>query len=228
MRSGWELPTLGHPFKLVTTLGGGSVAILAPGHLKVYGNHPAVELRAGKLLCPIMRYLEYPPTRAFFEPIIRDLFQDRERHLKERCGIIEPEGLIPYSLAERWQSILEAVRDKQHGGAIVVATQESLKQIQIGYPLRNLDFGKRLVGLWDSCFQPVAKGPVDAQKIAKWQSASTALSSAEKILTELTAADGCVVVDHQLNAIGFGAKLSPSVDPLRDHLTLNVNPWTAR
>jgi len=206
---------------------GTTVAILGPGRIAVYDCFPALELRAGQITSPFVRFLEYPRVFAAFKAIIQRVFKNRAQFTDSFPKPHDPATQIPYLVADTWQRVVRMTINAQHGGAFVVTEPAALEHVEIKYPLQAFSFGERLVRFWETSFHSPVDAAVALQKVYDWRDAYADLSEATKSLVSFSKVDGSVVLDKELNVLGFGAKLYAPAGAEGNNVPC-VNPWTGR
>lgn len=216
---------IGSPyFSMVALIKGSTVKVLGPGHLVVYGKHPPLELRGGRIVSPIVRFAEYPAVADSFREIIADLFGLRVRFVPGLPDATDRRTMIPYYVTTVWQRLLQQSRRSERGGAFIICSDPSRVKAKIKYPLADADLGRRLVEHWDACFDTPADGMIDDGKLQTWRGAESSLLNSVDMLASVSRVDGCVLLDRRLCAAGFGVKLLELVKPQR--MLKFVDPFT--
>jgi hypothetical protein len=110
-----------------------------------------------------------------------------------------------------WSRVLAAAIDRLHGGAFVILPSEgSLAgfHIRCKYPA-EMHLGDDILEFWKSCVH-FAKAGDDNQREAAahaWSWRWANLFTKAEILAGLSSVDGCVVLDRNLQVLGFGGEI---------------------
>ncbi len=130
-----------------------------------------------------------------------------EESRKLFCGSHALEQLIN----KAWSRVLTSTIDKQHGGAFVILpTEGNLKNhsIRCKYPAQ-MQFGENILRFWQSCVSHARAedGREHEKAIDKWNRCREILFSKAEILAGLSSVDGCVVLNRNLQVLGFGGEI---------------------
>jgi hypothetical protein len=199
-------PLLGMPRGWTGTAGGLQVQVLAPGELRVSEGRAEYTLRANRILV-----YSWVASVARVDRWIEALTRD----LAARCSAEDPAwDTRPFTVPGAdvralWSHVLrEAVR-LRHGGAFVVVPHPRLAPIALKYPTEPLPLGGELAELWLSLARArhllgssLAAEALELTRVRRHQLWSTAAS-----VGQLSAQDGCVVLDRQMTVHGFGGTI---------------------
>jgi hypothetical protein len=199
-------PLLGMPRGWTGAAGGLRVQIQAPGELHVSEGRAEYTLRAGR----IMAYSWFASATE-----VDRWIEELTHELSARCLAEDPEWnarqLIVPSADVRvlWSHVLrEAVR-LRHGGAFVVVSDAAQAPVELRYPTEPLALGGELVELWLALARAhrqlgdnLSADALEQTRVRRHRLWSTAASVAH-----LSAHDGCVLLDRQLNVHGFGGTI---------------------
>ena len=206
-------------------LNGTTIVILGPGRIQVCDCFRAVELRAGKIVSPLARFVDYAPISEAFKPIIQNVFSNRARFTDTFPDENDPTTHIHYLVADTWQKLIRLTIDAKRGGASVISTPNSLNQIKIKYPLVPLPLGQRMVNFWEKYFWIPIESEIVLQKLYEWRDAYSELYEGVNSAVAMSRVDGSVVLDQNLRFLGFGAKLTPRIDAVNEMIKC-IDPWT--
>jgi hypothetical protein len=112
-----------------------------------------------------------------------------------------------------WSRVLAAAIDRLHGGAFVILPSEGSLEgfdIHCKYPA-EMRLGDDILEFWKSCVHH-AKVRNDGQHerdaaTHTWSWRRAALFTKAEILAGLSSVDGCVVLDRNLQVLGFGGEI---------------------
>lgn len=118
-----------------------------------------------------------------------------------------------------WSRILWHVSDRRHGGTFIVLPVSKghwrhSKQFDIAVSYRSdFSFGKAILGCVHACLETT---PADGQGYGdffqtQWFRLRSERERHTRMLADLANVDGCVVLDRQLNVLGFGGKIEVPV-----------------
>ena len=114
-----------------------------------------------------------------------------------------PPGLIH----KAWSKVLATTIDKHHGGVFVVLPTEGNPEdfgIHCRYPAQ-MDFGDDILQFWQSCINHATKGARESERaIRRWNWRRAAVFDKAGVLAGLSSVDGCVVLNRNLQVLGFG------------------------
>ena len=199
-------PLLGMPRGWTGAAGGLQVQILAPGELRVSEGRAEYTLRAGRILV-----CSWVASAAQVDRWIEELTQD----LTARCaagdkGWNTPPLTVPGAdVRALWSHVLrEAVR-LRHGGAFVVVPDPRRAPLALKYPTEPVPLGDDLARLWLALARAhhlagsnFSADALEQARVRRHQLWSTAAS-----VGDLSALDGCVVLDRRMTVHGFGATI---------------------
>jgi hypothetical protein len=151
-------------------------------------------------------------------PAVSSLFEDGGKALHARLAqiehplaaqVLELPWQCEYLLAQVWGHLLGVTAAARHGGAFVVTfedagTLEKAGAISDGHPA-GLDLGSTLTAAIHESLRDAGDN-FQAFRQA-WQGRRLMLFHAAEQIAGLSAVDGCVLLDRNLNPIRFGAKL---------------------
>jgi hypothetical protein len=199
-------PLLGMPRGWTGAAGGLRVQILAPGEVRVSEGRAEYTLRAGRILA-----YSWVVSATEVDRWIEELTQD----LTARCVAADSEWnarrLIVPSADVRvlWSHVLrEAVR-LRHGGAFVVVPDPAQAPVELKYPTAPLALGGELVDLWLALAraQRLLGDDLSTDALEQARVRRHRVWSAAASVAHLSAHDGCVLLDRQLNVHGFGGTI---------------------
>ena len=210
-------------------LKGATAEARGPGYVAVYGRHPPIELRGGRILSPVIRCADYEMVKLFFKDIISRLFGSRGKWVESFPDTSDRSTNVRYFVTSVWQLLIEKMRAHKHGAAIIITSAPQSQDISIKYPLENADFGQRLVSHFDSSFQTELS--IDREMYFRWRQSEHDLLATINLISGASKIDGCVILDSSLKVLGFGCKLGASqnldgevefIDPLTSSPSPNL------
>jgi hypothetical protein len=199
-------PLLGMPRGWTGAAGGLRVQILAPGELRVSEGRAEYTLRAGRILA-YSWVVSATEVDRWIEELTHEL---TARCVATDCDWNARRLIVPSAdVRVLWSHVLrEAVR-LRHGGAFVVVPDPAQAPIALKYPTEPLALGGELVKLWLSLARAQrllgddrSTDALEQARVRRHQVWSTAASVAH-----LSAHDGCVLLDRQMNVHGFGGTI---------------------
>jgi len=110
-----------------------------------------------------------------------------------------------------WSRVLAAAIDNHHGGAFVVIPGIGKPEdfdIRCKYPAQ-MRFGDDIRQFWESCVSHAAARDEQEREraIHAWNWRRAAVFTKADILAGLSSVDGCVVLDRNLQVLGFGGEI---------------------
>jgi hypothetical protein len=199
-------PLLGMPRGWTGAAGGLQVQVLAPGELRVSEGPAEYTLRANGI-----RVYSWVASVSAVDRWIEELTRD----LTARCSAEDADwNSRPFTVPGAdvralWSHVLrEAVR-LRHGGAFVIVPGSRRAPLELKYPTEPLPLGGELAELWLSLARAcrllggdLAAEALEQTRVRRHQLWSTAAS-----VGQLSAHDGCVVLDRQMTVHGFGGTI---------------------
>ncbi len=151
---------------------------------------------------------------------IRDLWVNLATQMVDSTASIHGEESRKYfggthSLAQfihkAWSKVLTTAIDKHHGGAFVLLPKQGKPEdfdIRCKYPAQ-MRFGEDILQFWLSCFKhAAARDDRERDKSTDaWSWRRTSVFAKAEILSALSSVDGCVVLDRNLQVLGFGGEI---------------------
>lgn len=197
----WDPPTLPGGMLFLRASGPGDIrAMLHPG--------PVMHLRAGT----IKQLRGYSKAVAPFNVLLARLGADAHAafHTDPRAARFLPSPFeYAMVLARLWSATLSvAVRDR-HGGCFVIVDAPHGQGLDIRFPASAHLFDSLLEAL-RHCFDPLAAHAAGEHGDVRdrWRNKELHLLALARLIGRLAATDGCVVLDHRLSVLGFGAKIA--------------------
>jgi hypothetical protein len=199
-------PLLGMPRGWTGTAGGLQVQILAAGELRVSEGRAEYTLRANRILvhswvasvAPVDRWIE-----------------ELTRELTARCSAEDanwnarPFTVPGADVRALWSHVLrEAVR-LRHGGAFVIVPDPRQAPVELKYPTEPLPLGGELAELWLSLARArcLLGGGLEAEALEQTRVRRHQLWSTAASVGQLSAPDGCVLLDRRMTVHGFGGTI---------------------
>jgi hypothetical protein len=180
------------------------VRVEGPGELRVSeGMADTYELRGGR----IRRVQPFHLAR-----MVDDWLRGLGAALAARCspgdGADPAAGVHPL-LRSAWSHVLMAAAALRHGGLFVVLAGPACADIDVKFRVSDIRLGDEVVAFWDACARArrTTDGPGFADAAREWSRHKHRLFSAARALGHLSAVDGCVVLDRELNLLGFGGEI---------------------
>jgi hypothetical protein len=199
-------PLLGMPRGWTGTAGGLQVQILAPGELRVSEGRAEYTLRANRILV-----YSWVASAAQVDHWIEELTGD----LTAQCSAEDADWNVPpvtvpgADVRALWSHVLrEAVR-LRHGGAFVIVPDPRRAPVELKHATEPLPLGGELAELWLSLARArrllgssLAAEALEQTRVRRHQLWSTAAS-----VGQLSAQDGCVLLDRRMTVHGFGGTI---------------------
>ncbi len=199
-------PLLGMPRGWTGATGGLQVQVLAPGELRVSEGPAEYTLRANGI-----RAYSWVASVSAVDRWIEELTRDLTAQCSaEHAGWDSRPFTVPGAdVRALWSHVLrEAVR-LRHGGAFVIVPGPRNAPIELKYPTEPLPLGGELAELWLSLARAcrllggdLAAEALEHTRVRRHQLWSTAAS-----VGQLSAHDGCVVLDRRMTVHGFGGTI---------------------
>ncbi len=201
------------------------LAIDGPGHIGVSAFDYGFVLR-GYMIRRLVPYISLEPIYQLFSSLAITILAVRESQPTGYQFFTPATG--PLDIAAIWSDVLHSAMVLRHGGAFVILPEIGVSQLDIGekYGIdiqcrTNLDLGIAIAQLADGCerVHELARDDAsvprqDRTEVAtrrelkratdQWLKQRTAVRNAASILANLSAVDGCVVLDRRLRVHGFG------------------------
>jgi hypothetical protein len=212
----------------LATMGGMMIEVRGPGELSVRDFGVDLDLREGRLFSRRDEEARYSVPAHFLW-----CFSEAEAEVTRALNELRSprvEGGATYHWAtfvqETWAHVLRCTVDLGHGGAYVVLPKghDRAGLLHLDFELTGFGFLGLICRYAASHMVPDGAGR---------QMALDALLDGVKTLVQLSATDGCVVLDGGLDLFGFGAKIlvpkSAEACPVFDHIltptdrSLNMN-----
>jgi hypothetical protein len=202
-------PLLGMPRGWTGAAGGLQVQVLAPGELRVSEGPAEYTLRANGI-----RVYSWVASVSAVDRWIEELTRDlAARSSAGDAGWNSCPFTVPGAdVRALWSHVLrEAVR-LRHGGAFVIVPAPRRAPVELKYPTEPLPLGGELAELWLSLARAyrllgsdLATEALEQTRVLRHQLWSTAAS-----VGQLSAHDGCVVLDRRMTVHGFGGTIETS------------------
>jgi hypothetical protein len=177
----------------------------APGELYV-SEAVHLRLRGGTIqdLVPITLVRHWEPwKRAGVDAIARILEQRRLSDIETRFG---GRDSMVEMVADLIGRILDGMVTARHGGALVILPREGLNCIDLRWPVRNLNLAATAADYWEACMK--ASDSLTEQTVRDYLVRRDHLLHLVRSVTQLTEADGCVVLSPELEVVGFGGEIT--------------------
>lgn len=195
------------------------VQVHGPGHL-IAGETDIYELRAGRMRHVVPFHL-VPAIRTLAADLAGTLVQQglaREGQEARRFGA---EWSFQQCVNRALSRTLQAAIDKRHGGTFVIVPTSSSDftpfHLATKYKATSLDIGAAMLDLWQAC---VHAGRLRDQAgyssaVAICHRFETQLWTKVDVLANLSAVDGCVILNRALQLCGFGAEIQVADEEAR-------------
>jgi hypothetical protein len=155
-------------------------------------------------------------------PAVRKLWDDLAARMVDKMAEAYGEESRAYfggyhGLAELihkvWSRVLAGAIDRLHGGALVILPSEGSLEgfdIHCKYPV-EMRLGDDILEFWKSCVHHAEARNDDQHErdaaTQAWSWRRAALFTKAEILAGLSSVDGCVVLDRNLQVLGFGGEI---------------------
>lgn len=186
-----------------------------PGHILATACHASFELRAGNIrrLSP---YLRLDPVVAFHDDFVRRL-KTQITHAADDDAAKLFGGVERYTWPDGFHNIftriLRVAVEARHGGAFVVLPESTRLEdcpINLRYRASDLDLGQKAVDFWLACTAYSRSEKNHQSLLQRCNAARTKMLVDAKAVGNLSAVDGCVMLDRQLHVLGFGGVITIS------------------
>lgn len=180
------------------------VCVERPGELRVSeGMADTYELRGGH----IRRVQPFHRAR-----MVDDWLGALGTSLAARCSTgAGPETAAHFItlLRAAWSHVLMTAANLRHGGMFVVLSVRGGVDIDVKFRVSDIRLGDEVVALGDSWVRVgrTQGGPGFPEASRESSRCKRRLFSATRALGHLSAVDGCVVLDRELNLLGFGGEI---------------------
>jgi hypothetical protein len=199
-------PLLGMPRGWTGSAGGLQVQILAPGELRVSEGRAEYTLRANRILV-----YSWVTSVARVDRWIEELTEN----LTARCSAedadwnVQPFTVPGADVRALWSHVLREAARLRHGGAFVVVPDPRRAPVELKYPTEPLPLGRELAEMWLALARArhlfgssLAAEALELARVRRHQLWSTAAS-----VGQLSAQDGCVLLDRRMTVHGFGGTI---------------------
>jgi hypothetical protein len=192
--------------------GGLYVHILGPGELLVSEGHCEFALRANQI--KVTREAVYTfPVSQWLHDLASDYVQQCSDYEDWKHGDLGKPDLAVVDLVILWSRVLREAVLMGHGGAFVILS-DGQHDAHIGakYPLNEFDLGEALRRTWRALctVKQTVKSkddPLLVDHLEHKRQMVHKLCSASRSIGQMSATDGCVILDRQLKLRGFGGEI---------------------
>lgn len=141
-------------------------------------------------------------------------------HGEESRKLFGGSSTLAQFIHKAWSRVLATAIDKQHGGAFVVLPTEGNPEdfdIHCKYSTQ-MRFGEDILQFWQSCVShATARDDREREKATHaWSWRRAAAFAKAGILAGLSSVDGCVVLDRNLQVLGFGGEIRVDDKKVKD------------
>jgi hypothetical protein len=187
------------------------VRVDGPGRLQVSESVFTLLLGPGRIR-QVVDYWRVPGVRELWDGVAAQIVDSTALAYGEESRAYFGGGpALAEFIHELWSRVLAAAIDRLHGGAFVILPSKgSLEGFDIycKYPA-EMDFGDDILQFWKSCVNYVeAEGDDQRERATSaWKWRRAALYTKAEILAALSSGDGCVVLNRNLQVLGFGGEI---------------------
>lgn len=180
-----------------------------PGNLRAMIHpSPIFHLRGGEIRFLNSCYTTVEPFKILLVDLCTALHHSVKGEKRVEYYVPEP-GIFADDFADLWAASLAVAIEGRHGGAFAVVPSPDCPHLKVKYKTEGGGlfsvFEETLRHCLDST-EPSGPGYLWKFKLY-WQSQQYHLRRAARLLGQLGATDGCVVLDRRLDLKGFGAKI---------------------
>lgn len=176
-----------------------------PGDLRaMFHRSPIFQLRGGSIRTLDSFYDRVEPFRALVLNLCTALHNDVKADKRIEIFVPKPE-ILTEDFADLWAATLSTAIEGRHGGAFAVVPSYDCPHLRLKYKAEG--------GLF-TAFQTTLRHCLDSTDPSDlglfkqyWQAHQNHLRRAARLIGDLAATDGCVVLDSRLDVKGFGAKI---------------------
>lgn len=220
------------------------VGVEGPGHVSLSAFDYGYVLR-GYTIRRVAPYIAVEPVYQLFSGLALSILALRAPPRSAYRFFTPATG--PLDIAAIWSDVLHAAMMMGHGGAFIVLPEMGTEPVDVRekygidiYCHTGLDLGRAIAEFADACERVhelaahSSHGPpsTDAgddlrrelkQATDQWLKQRTAVRNAASMLANLSAVDGCVVLDRRLRVHGFGGIIAQHAGAL-----LPLRHWSSR
>ncbi len=204
-----------NPMNNVQPLDGLTIRIDGPGNIRFHYKSYTFELKEG-VIEEKSNLKEIPFVSDWYEHLYQLITPKvKEKYLEGFPSGTNPTDMqinvhetLPQFINLVWEYILATTIKLKKGGAYTILPAETNPDeykdaIKIKYPALDINIVDKIVDYWVACLNAKNKSD-DKVLLLKCIEAKTKLFNQVNALVNLSQADGCVVLDRNLNFIGFG------------------------
>jgi len=212
---GWEW-TPGYPgFSAVGNLRMYELTVRDPGHIVATASGGgSYELRAGNIR-RLYPYLALDPVKALHDDFVSRIKEEiSQKEGEEATKLFGGVGRYtwPDGFHNIFSRILRAAIEARHGGTFVVlpdSTSPEACEIKLRYRAKVLDLGQNAINFWIACTE-YDRANTNRSLLQRCNAVRTKMLVDAKAVGNLSAVDGCVVLDRHLRVLGFGGIIQVS------------------
>ena len=210
------------------------VGIEGPGHVSLSAFDYGYVLR-GYTIRRLAPYIAVEPVYQLFSGLALAVLAQRAPSQNAYRFFTPATG--PWDIAAIWSDVLHAAMMMGHGGAFIILPEMGAGPIDVReqygidiYCHTGLDLGAAIAEFADACERvhelvthssqgpPASKAGDELRRELKratdqWLKQRTAVRNAASMLANLSAVDGCVVLDRRLRVLGFGGIITQHASP---------------
>ncbi|MGE3541075.1 MAG: putative sensor domain DACNV-containing protein [Candidatus Tectimicrobiota bacterium] len=195
------------------------VQVHGPGHI-IAGETDIYEFRAGRIR-QVVPFQLVPAVQSLAADLARTLVQQGLATEGQEARRFGAEWSFQQFVHRALSRTLQLAMDKRHGGTFVILPTSSSDftafHLATRYKATSLDIGAAILDLWKAC--------VHAGRLRDQVGYSSAVAICHRyeaqlwtkvdVLANLSAVDGCVILNRSLQLCGFGAEIQVADDEAR-------------
>jgi hypothetical protein len=196
------------------------VRILGPGELIVSEGRQEYALRANAVRLTREAVFE-PPVREWLDQVAKAFVQQISDHEgSSDYPVPGPDG-GGVDLIILWSRVLREAVNRRHGGAFVILPDgRHDDKVHAKYKVKEFDLGGDLRRAWCSLRTvwralEIRTDPNLVDHLEDERQAVHKLCSASRSIGQMSATDGCVILDRHLRLLGFGGEIHVEDEPRR-------------
>lgn len=187
------------------------IRVDGPGRLRVTEWPGTLLLGAGRIR-QVVDYWSVPTVKEFWQALAAQMLDNTAEAEGEESRIyFGGQHTLMQLIHKIWSRVLAAAIDRSHGGAFVILPSDGSSE---GFNIcckykAEMHLGDDILGFWKSCVH-YAKASDDAEREAAtdaWSWRRATLFTKAEILAGLSSVDGCVVLNRNLQLLGFGGEI---------------------
>lgn len=195
------------------------IQVHGPGHI-IAGETDIYEFRAGRIR-QVVPFQMVPAIQHLVAELAQSLVQQGLTLEGPEARRFGAEWSFRQFVNRVLSRTLQLAMDKRHGGTFVIlpTSHSDFGSFHLATPYKatSLDIGAALLDLWQACVHAGRRRdqPGYSSAVAICHRYETQLWTKVDVLANLSAVDGCVILNRSLQLCGFGAEIQVADDEAR-------------